>query len=131
MTLRKPSNNRRRGHNFEREICKIFKELGYTTAKTSRQASRLLDECKVDLWGIPYNIQCKEGVQKNLSYSKVLSEMRELLAINFPSHDKQIDFPKIVIHKKLPFGKKRQPEDTLVVTTLEEFLKIIQSPTSK
>lgn len=126
MTLRKPSNNRRRGHNFERDICKLFRDLGYTKVKTTRQASRLLDESKVDIWGIPFNIQCKDGVQKGLSYSKVLSEMKELLATNFPETDLQITFPKIIIHKKLPFGKKRVEEDTLVITTLDDFIKIIK-----
>lgn len=125
MALRKPSNNRRRGHNFERDICKLFRELGYTKVKTTRQASRLLDESKVDIWGIPFNIQCKDGVQKGLSYSKVLSEMKELLAANFPETDLQITFPKIIIHQKLPFGKKRVEEDTLVITTLDDFIKII------
>jgi len=125
MALRKPSNNRRRGHNFERDICKLFRELSYTKVKTTRQASRLLDESKVDIWGIPFNIQCKDGVQKGLSYSKVLSEMKELLAANFPETDLQITFPKIIIHQKLPFGKKRVEEDTLVITTLDDFIKII------
>jgi hypothetical protein len=125
MTLRKPSNNRRRGHDFERDICKLFRELGYTKVKTTRQASRLLDESKVDIWGIPFNIQCKDGIQKGLSYSKVLSEMKALLAANFPETDLQITFPKIIIHKKLPFDKKRVEEDTLVITTLDDFIKII------
>ena len=125
MALRKPSNNRRRGHNFERDICKLFRDLGYTKVKTTRQASRLLDESKVDIWGIPFNIQCKDGVQKGLSYSKVLSEMKELLAANFPETDLQITFPKIIIHKKLPFGTKRVEEDTLVITTLDDFVKLI------
>jgi hypothetical protein len=125
MTLRKPSNNRRRGHDFERDICKLFRELGYTKVKTTRQASRLLDESKVDIWGIPFNIQCKDGIQKGLSYSKVLSEMKALLAANFPETDLQITFPKIIIHKKLPFDKKRVEEDTLVITTLDDFVKII------
>jgi hypothetical protein len=125
MALRKPSNNRRRGHDFERDICKLFRELGYTKVKTTRQASRLLDESKVDIWGIPFNIQCKDGIQKGLSYSKVLSEMKALLAANFPETDLQITFPKIIIHKKLPFDKKRVEEDTLVITTLDDFIKII------
>jgi Holliday junction resolvase len=125
MTLRKPSNNRRRGHDFEREICKLFRELGYSKVRTTRQASRLLDESKVDIWGIPFNIQCKDGVQKGLNYAKVLSEMKELLATNFPETDTQITFPKLIIHKKPPFGKKRVEEDTLVITTLDDFVKLI------
>jgi len=127
MNTRKVSNNRVRGHNFERAIAKLFRTLGFDKTKTSRQASRLLDNSKVDLWGLPFNIQCKDGIQKGLSYSKVLSEMRELLAINYPETDPQITYPKIIIHKKLPFGKKRVEEDTLVVTTLEDFIKIITS----
>lgn len=125
MALRKTTNNRRRGHNFERDMAKLFRDIGYTYTKTSRQASRLLDESKVDLWGLPFCIQCKEGAQKNLVYSKVLSEMRELLANNFPPEEPVHSYPKIVIHKKVPFGKRRQPEDTLVVMPLLDFVNLL------
>ena len=51
--------NRRKGHNAERRRAQMFRELGFDKCKTSREASRLLDNCKVDLAFVPYNVQMK------------------------------------------------------------------------
>ena len=118
------SNNRRRGHNFEREIAVLFRGLGYENARTSRQSSKLLDDSGVDIDRIPFNVQCKEGIQKGIVYSNVLTNMRVKLKENFPE---RVDLLKLVIHKKPPFGKKREPEDTLVIMSLYDFVTLIEN----
>ena len=51
--------NRRKGHNAERYYANFFKDLGYTFCKTARQASRLHDDCGIDLIFAPVSfIDC-------------------------------------------------------------------------
>jgi len=60
-----PSNpNRNRGHNFERDIVRELKELGYD-AVSSRYESRRLDDAGVDIvTDAPYMIQCKCSINQ-------------------------------------------------------------------
>lgn len=97
----KKINARTKGHSFEREIAKMFRdELGYKFAKTSRFASRILDNCKVDIAGIPYLVQTKSGYAKNRPKpEEIFQEMEDLLVENFPSNDPVHQYPKILVHK--------------------------------
>lgn len=93
--------NRTKGHNLERSIAKMFKdELGFKFAKTSRFASRILDNCKVDIAGIPYLVQTKAGYEKNRPKpDEIFQEMEDLLNENFPEDDPVHKYPKVLIHK--------------------------------
>src|SRR5688572_6248195 len=93
--------NRTKGHNLEREIAKMFREeLGFKFAKTSRLASRILDNCKVDIAGIPYLVQTKAGYAKARPKPEVIfQEMEDLLKENFPENDPVHQYPKILVHK--------------------------------
>ncbi len=52
--------SRIKGHSFERTIAEDFREMGFSKARTSRQVSRLADDCKIDIVGVfPYAPQCK------------------------------------------------------------------------
>ncbi len=82
---------------MERDIAKDFRELGYEHCKTSREASKLLDNCKVDLWGIPYNIQSKNGYTKGLNYQEILDQIKELLTKEYPQ---RLEYPTIILHKR-------------------------------
>ncbi len=93
----KGSRNRNAGHSWEREIAKNFRDIGYERCKTSREASKLLDNCKVDHWGIPYNIQAKNGYTKGLDYQSILDEISSLLKKEYPS---RVKFPTIIVHKR-------------------------------
>lgn len=116
------ANNRRKGHNAERYYRTFFESFfGY--CKTSRQASQLLDDCKVDLFGIPVNVQIKAGKQRGLNPSLVLREMKEKLSKHFPRYLKH---PSIIIHKKdVGRGKKRTEYDELVTMSFEDFKKLL------
>lgn len=94
-------NSRTKGHNLEREIAKMFRdELGFKFAKTSRFASRILDNCKVDISGVPYLVQTKAGYANNRPKpEEIFQEMEDLLIENFPPEDPVHQYPKILIHK--------------------------------
>ena len=80
-------NQRRKGHNYERQICREFKDLGYD-AKTTRQESHTLDSLGVDvLVNAPYHIQCKSTSQ-TFNYSKFYVDYNAL------------DKPIIIFHKQ-------------------------------
>ena len=105
--------NRRKGFSAERLYAQQFRELGYSFCKTTRESSRLLDRCKIDLDFLPILVQIKAGKQKNYNPSKILSEIEENLLLNFPLEDSIHKKPKIVIHHKQGVsGKKRNEYDS-------------------
>jgi len=112
--------NRRKGHDFERKWAKTFRDLGYTYCKTSRLASKLLDDSKVDLAFIPFNVQCK-NVQGSINYIEEINKVEEHLCKNFPPEDPQHNHPIIVIHRKGP-----KPEEELVVMRGEDFTFLLK-----
>src|SRR5690606_32028160 len=93
-------NNKRKGSQKERDVAKKFRDLGYEFAKTSRQASRLLDDSKVDIAFVPYNVQCKKGYPKGINYTLVFNEMKEGLNKNFPPTESVHNYPCVIIHDK-------------------------------
>ena len=120
---KKRINSKTKGSSYEREIAKLFRELGFEHCKTSRQARRLLDDSKIDLALVPYNIQCKRGYAKaQPKYNEVFAEMTELLAKNFPKTDLQHNYPKILFHKI--DGKK--PENHVVSMPFNDFMIIFK-----
>jgi hypothetical protein len=65
------SYNRSKGNQFERDCVNQFKEAGFPKAKTSRAASRLADDCKIDIVGVfPYAPQCK-NLQQYASINEI------------------------------------------------------------
>ncbi len=88
-------NNRRRGHNYERQIVKELKEIGFEGIVTSRAESKNMDDRGVDIFDLnqtsttmPFYVQCKLST-KNIAYD-------ELLASEKLPKDK----PLIIFHKK-------------------------------
>jgi hypothetical protein len=118
------ANNRRKGHNAERHYAQIFRKIfPDREILTSRNASKALDDCKVDLWGLPLNVQVKAGKQKGLNESQVLTHMEEKLSKYFPE---RLNYLSLIIHKKdVGRGKKRTPQDELVTMTFEDFITLL------
>lgn len=110
------NSNRRKGANFEREVAKKLRELGYTNCRTTREASRLLDSCKVDIFGIKLNLQLK-NVQSKINYLKLIDEINEQIGKIYP---KRLVYPTIVLHK--------QNRKTLVTMSLDDFYSLINNP---
>jgi len=68
--------NRDKGHRYERLLAEEFRELGFDKCKTSRYASRMLDDAKVDLYGTePYNVQAKAYDSNQPNFRNILDEM--------------------------------------------------------
>jgi len=89
-------NVRRIGHNYERKIAKELRDLGFLRASTSRATSRIMDDAKIDINGVTYNIQCK-AVKTGLNVFLVLDEMDKTIPILVPERE---DYVNIVFHKK-------------------------------
>lgn len=95
------SKNRDKGHNLEREVARWFRDkLGFKFAKTTREASRLLDSCKIDIANVPLLIQCKAGYSRNYpKYPVIYKNIKQLLKRNFKKESELHDLPIVLIHK--------------------------------
>jgi Holliday junction resolvase len=89
-------NVRRIGHNYERKIVKELRDLGFTKATTSRASSRIMDDAKIDINGVTYNIQCK-AVRTGLNVFTVLDEMETAIPKLVPEREIYVN---LVFHKK-------------------------------
>lgn len=120
--VRSSGYSRRKGVTAEQDWVNRFKEeFGFTYAKTSRNASKLLDDSKVDLAFIPLNIQIKSGYEKaRPKFDQVFLEMKELLEKHFPPADPQRELMKVMIHQ-LDF---RKPERVAVIMMWKEWKEI-------
>lgn len=103
---KKRISSRNKGNTYERRLVKIFKELGFEGCTTSRLSSKALDDAKVDLYGLPLNVQAK-AVEKLGCIHTILSSM--------PSDNKI----NVVFHKKNHKG-------TVCILTEADFLSILR-----
>lgn len=112
-------NNRTKGHNAERHYRRIFKEL-FPHCETSRYASKMMDDAKVDLVGLPFLTQIKAGKQRALKHHQVLEDMHNLVP-----DDKKDDIKIIIHHKEGRRGKPRGEYDQLVTMSFDDFMELI------
>lgn len=93
--------NREKGHRLERDVARWFREeLGFSFAKTTREASRLLDSCKIDIANVPLLIQCKAGYEKNYpKYPHIHHQIRKKLRENVPPGNELHKLPVVLVHK--------------------------------
>lgn len=121
------NHNRTKGHNYERELVKIFKELGFDRAISTRASSKLLDDCKVDINFIPYRIQAKSGYDKVRPKFEVLkSECDRLIQEKFPEDEAALllNKPYILFHK---ISKSKE----FVTLEKNDFIDILRRSLSK
>ena len=108
--------NRTAGHNFEREIVKELKGLGYDEVVTSRAESRNMDNAGVDIFGkgFPYYIQCKN--------SKTWQDIHGLIT----SEKLPTDKPTLVFQKKTKkVGERFLKEGDYVSMKKEDFYEML------
>ena len=119
--------NKTKGSNAERLYANLFREVGFSFCKTSRQSNRMLDDAGIDLNFLPFNVQIKAGYSSGLNEFKTLQLIRERLSELFPPNDevhKKID---VLIHRKdVGRGKKREVTDDLVFIWEEDFHRIYE-----
>ena len=111
--------NRNKGHNYERQLVKDFKKLGYTECVTSRYGSKMLDDKGIDLMNTgDFAVQAK-CYKRNPQYKKVLDDMDV----------KPTDIP--IIFHKAPGGKEYcilYKEDMMEMIQMLISNKIINTP---
>ena len=112
--------NRTVGNNYERALAKLFREeFGFLHCKTSRAASKMLDDSKVDLaftgqWGV----QAKFGYKMNRPKAdEIFREMKALLLKNYPEEAFERTLKPILFH--------RLDKDNEFVTIKAEDFKLI------
>lgn len=95
------SNNRTKGHNLERLLANIFRNnFGFNFTSTSRNSSRLLDNCKVDIDGIPFNLQAKSGYDRSPpKFKDIYTSIKTALKESYPPEDPRHNYPVILVHK--------------------------------
>lgn len=110
--------NKRKGSNLERALAKIFRDIGYSFCKTSRLASRLYDNCGIDLHGIPFLVQAK-NVKAAINYGELFKEIEDNVKKNFPPEAPEHKYPIMIFHHR--------EKAKLVIMQEDDFLKLIQT----
>jgi len=119
--------NKIKGNVLEQQVAKDLREK-YPFVKTARYGSRMADDSKIDLIGVPFLVQCKSGYNKpRLKYEELFRENQELIKLNFPENHQVHKLPYILINKlnRTVGGKKSQPEMNQVVMTYDFFLELL------
>lgn len=92
---------------------------------TTRQLSRRLDACGIDLVGTDSLIQCKAGYEnRRPRYEEIYEYIKDRLAESFKADHIINQYPIILIHNiDVGSGKKRQPHHTTVTMTFEDYIR--------
>ncbi len=100
--------SRAKGHAYERQLVKLFKELGWTDCVSSRSESKNTDDAGVDLcYTYPLQIQAKAW-ETAPSYHTVLDKM-----------PKRSDLYNCIFHK-------RNHKGSVVVMSEEDFISLLK-----
>lgn len=100
-------NVRKKGHDYERKIREELRSTFFPQCETSRFASKMMDDLKVDLvLTDPFQIQCK-AVEKLGGYHDILTQMPVNGKINAVFH-------------------KRNRKGEVVVVKKDDFYKIVE-----
>ena len=119
--------NKRKGNTLEQQVAKDLREQ-YPFVKTTRETSKLLDDSKIDLSGLPFLVLCKAGYNKvKPKYEKLYLEMKALITQNYPQNHLIHKVPYVLIHKMNGTKGKKEPELMQVTMTYELFLELIKN----
>lgn len=114
--------NKRKGSTAERYYANFFKGIGYSHCVTSRFGSKKHDNAKIDLIYVPFNIQIKAGIQRNMNPGKELFMMATSIVSMFPPEDEVHKKPCVLFHyKQGNVGVKRTPEMEMVYMSIIQF----------
>lgn len=106
--------NQLKGEEGEKFYVSYFQRLGYKNCKQAEKKS-LYDSLGIDLVNIPYLIQIKTGIQKNLIPGKILTLMSAQISNNLPKNHVIIkeNFNLFLIHHK---GNNNIEEDVIYMS---------------
>lgn len=122
-----------KGNVLEQNVAKDLRKK-YPFCKTTRMTSKLLDDCKIDLSGLPFLVQCKAGYNyPRLKYDDLYLQMKGLITTNFPEHHPIHNLPYVLVNKlnRVKGGKMSQPEMNQVTITYDFFLELLENYKSK
>lgn len=123
--------SKNKGNTLERFISRDLKKI-FPFCKTARLASRLLDNCKIDVSGVPMNIQSKSGYNdRRPKYEALYRECKQLLIENFPKNDPVHTYPYVLVHKLTGTRGKTQPELFQVTIDYQFFLELVEAKYGK
>jgi len=92
--------NRTKGHDLERDCASLFRNLGFSFAKTTRAESKTLDDAGVDIANIPFLVQCKAGYDDRYPrFPEIYKGIRENIKKAYPKDSPLQELPVILIHK--------------------------------
>ena len=120
--------NRDKGHDLERQVARDLKVI-FPFTKTSRAASRLADDCAIDLVYSPFLIQCKAGYNRNRpKYEEEYAKVNERIKVNFPKDHIIHKLPFLLIHKpNAPRGQGLKEQFTQVTMSYDFFNWMLHS----
>lgn len=119
--------NKRKGNGLEQLVARDLRDQ-FPFVKTTRETSKLLDSCKIDLSGTPFLIQCKAGYNTvKPRYERLYLEMKGLIKENYPKEHLIHNAPYILVHKMNGTKGKKEPELMQVTMTYELFLELIKN----
>lgn len=119
-------NQRTKGHNFERWICKLFRENLNHDCKTTRSLSKGLDDCGIDVVGTDVIIQAKAGYEnRRPRFEEIYKSIKERIDLRYGKTHRLHEYPIVLIHNiDVGKGNKRGPEYTTVTLTLEDYFRL-------
>lgn len=116
-----------KGNRLERLVAADLRNL-YPFTKTSRATSKQLDNCKIDLSGLPILIQCKSGYNNNRpKYEVLYKEMKELTKLHYAPGNPIHKLPYVLIHKLNGTKGKVEPELFQVTMNYQFFLELVKN----
>lgn len=124
------SKARTKGHNWERMVRRFWIDMGYEQTRTTREASKQLDGCGIDLVGTPFLIQCKAGYARNRpKFEEEYEYIKSRIVDQFGSTHPLNRFPIVLYHlMDTGRGNARQAQHSYVSMTVEDFHRLLETP---
>ena len=120
--MRSKNYARNKGISYEQDLASTLRQI-WPKALTTRNASRILDSCKVDIAHVPLAIQAKSGYKaRRPKADEIFNEMDTLLAKNLPKDSPILGYPKVLIHKM----DARKKHNHLVTMNFDDWFDLIK-----
>lgn len=109
------------GSETERYYAKLFQDIGYKDCGLSSIDDKKMDNAKIDLTNLPFNLQIKAGKHKNLSPGKELLIMKGAIDSMYPSDSNVKNLPNLLLHSYSPENDVRREFIYMTLQTFDNF----------